>query len=139
MADSQTNPDSSFDSDELFRSASVATNELLSCSSFGSALDVMTDDDRSIATMSSATTLTQRYSSCSERSVKLSDIINRPVRNDLTKVHLLFLGTMDRSCVIHLAYYILRSIKRILPTSPSRYQTLFLRRLPSPIQQNPRQ
>ena len=47
-------------------------------SSFGSLLD----DDRSIRTASSATTLTGasilRYSSCSERSVRLSDIIDRP-------------------------------------------------------------
>jgi len=80
--------DSSMDSDDLFRSASVATNELLSCSSFGSALDMLIDDDRSIRTTSSVTTLTQRYSSCSERSVRLSDIINRALSTNLSKVKL---------------------------------------------------
>lgn len=77
--------DSSFDSDELFRPSS--RSEVMSSSSFGSALDVMettTDDDRSIRTASSMTlTNTTRYSSCSERSVKLSDIINRPDRPSL--------------------------------------------------------
>ena len=76
--------DNSFDSDELFRPSSGA--EVMSTSSFGSALDVMettTDDERSIRTTSSMTLTSARYSSCSERSVKLSDIINRPDKPSL--------------------------------------------------------
>ena len=61
-------------------------SEVMSTSSFGSVLDMIdttTDDDRSIRS-STTMTNTTRYSSCSERSVKLSDIINRPDRAPLT-------------------------------------------------------
>ena len=65
----------SFDSDELFR--------LCGASDFGSSRDALdmddddADDDASLSFRTTASTL-QRYSSCSERSVRLSDIINRP-------------------------------------------------------------
>ena len=65
----------SFDSDELFR--------LCGASDFGSSRDALdmddddADDDGSLSFRTTASTL-QRYSSCSERSVRLSDIINRP-------------------------------------------------------------
>lgn len=75
------------DCDDFFHRPSSET-EGMSTSSFGSVLDVMTDtttdDERSNRTTSSMTmTNTSRYSSCSERSVKLSDIINRQDRPSL--------------------------------------------------------
>ena len=77
----------SYDCDDFFHRPSSET-EGMSTSSFGSVLDVMTDtttdDERSNRTTSSMTmTNTSRYSSCSERSVKLSDIINRQDRPSL--------------------------------------------------------
>ena len=62
----------SLDSDELFR--------LCGISDFGSSQDALdiddVDDDGSMSFRTTTSTL--RYSSCSERSVRLSDIINRP-------------------------------------------------------------
>ena len=71
----------SLDSEELFR--------LCGASDFGSSQDALDmdsvvddvddddDDDGSVSFRTTTSTL-QRYSSCSERSVRLSDIINRP-------------------------------------------------------------
>ncbi|KAK4004658.1 hypothetical protein OUZ56_006387 [Daphnia magna] len=79
-------PPEAYECDDFFHRPSSEA-EGMSTSSFGSVLDVMdttTDDERSIRTTSSTTmTNTTRYSSCSERSVKLSDIINRPDRPSL--------------------------------------------------------
>ncbi|KAI9561406.1 hypothetical protein GHT06_012363 [Daphnia sinensis] len=79
-------PAEAYECDDFFHRPSSEA-EGMSTSSFGSVLDVMettTDDERSIRTTSSTTmTNTTRYSSCSERSVKLSDIINRPDRPSL--------------------------------------------------------
>ncbi|XP_057372000.2 LOW QUALITY PROTEIN: uncharacterized protein LOC130692927 [Daphnia carinata] len=79
-------PAEAYGCDDFFHRPSSEA-EGMSTSSFGSVLDVMdttTDDERSIRTTSSTTmTNTTRYSSCSERSVKLSDIINRPDRPSL--------------------------------------------------------